>query len=488
MSPRNVIDEPTWQADSLGLPTPDSPHAVSVSLPRWEDVVGYEEGNPDVISRMQAGYPRFFVNRDVKRVSDRMAPGQPCLPFPSRRAAEACAAFVSRESGADTHLTSDEGLYGVATSHEGAASLRAFWQHSGLIVSSRQAQAHLERRAADADAHVHESLRGRVAELYQVPPEDVFLYPTGMAAMLAIVQAINAFRPSRPTLQLGFPYVDSLKVQEKLGTGARFLASTEDLDAIARILEEERPAACFCEIPGNPLLSSPDFSRLVPLLRERDVPLVADDVVATPCNVDLSEYADFTWTSLTKFFAGSGDVMGGAIICNPASRYHDAVRQHVETQFEPLLWPEDAAVLDRQIQGMPERMKRHNAAGLYLAERLREHPAVEQVWYPRWECAEAYEGVRRPEGGWGALLSFLPKDAASKAPRIYDALRICKGPTLGTVFTLACPFTLLAHYGELDWAESCGVSRYLIRVSVGIEEPEALWKRFEPAFSGAAGR
>ena len=46
---------------------------------------------------------------------------------------------------------------------------------------------------------------------------------------------------------------------------------------------------------------------------------------------------------------------------------------------------------------------------------------------------------------------------------------------LGTTFTLACPFTLLAHYGELDWAESCGVSRYLIRISVGLEEVADLW-------------
>ena len=43
------------------------------------------------------------------------------------------------------------------------------------------------------------------------------------------------------------------------------------------------------------------------------------------------------------------------------------------------------------------------------------------------------------------------------------------------------PFTLLAHYNELDWAESCGVSRYLIQISVGLEEPEDLWQRLNRA-------
>jgi cystathionine gamma-synthase len=79
------------------------------------------------------------------------------------------------------------------------------------------------------------------------------------------------------------------------------------------------------------------------------------------------------------------------------------------------------------------------------------------------------------------LITFLPKNAAVNSPFVYDRLPFCKGPSLGTVFTLACPFTLLAHYTELDWAESCGVSRYLIRVSVGLEDPEELWRRLDRA-------
>ena len=89
--------------------------------------------------------------------------------------------------------------------------------------------------------------------------------------------------------------------------------------------------------------------------------------------------------------------------------------------------------------------------------------------------------MRRPSGGWGALITFLPKNADANSPRIYDRLAVCKGPSLGTVFTLACPFTLLAHYTELEWAESCGVSRYLIRISVGLEDPEDLWSRLQAA-------
>ena len=157
--------------------------------------------------------------------------------------------------------------------------------------------------------------------------------------------------------------------------------------------------------------------------------------------------------------------MGGALICNPRSPYHAALKAAARAQHEELLWGEDAAVLAVQSRTFVERMKSHNTNGLFIAEKLRAHPGVERVWYPKWENAAAYESLRRANGGYGALLSFLPRNAATSAPRVFDAMKICKGPSLGTVFSLACPFTLLAHYTELDWAESCDVPRNLIRLS-----------------------
>jgi len=138
----------------------------------------------------------------------------------------------------------------------------------------------------------------------------------------------------------------------------------------------------------------------------------------------------------------------------------------------------------REGGSFPSRIEQHNRNGLAIAECLRRHPAVEKVWYPRWEFAEVYEAVMRRGGGYGGLITFLPRNAAQVSPAVYDRLEICKGPSLGTVFSLACPFTLLAHYTELDWAEDCGVSRYLIRLSVGLEDPDELWTRIERALSG----
>jgi cystathionine gamma-synthase len=486
MSASDLLVEPVWKPDQLGQPIPASTHAVSVALPRWQDVVGYEEKKPEVMTRLASGYPRFVVHPLVQQLAGFLTHGEPSLPFPSARAAELCAEFVRRTPGVEGKVLPHKGVYSVVASGPAHAALRTFWQHTGLIISSRQAEALLAGKTSKSgDEAVRRALRQQLAGWYDCAEDDVFLAPTGMASMFEALQAVLRRSPGRPTAQLGFPYVDTLKLQQKFGAGGILLHHLQDIEQrLQRLLNRERVAGCFCEIPGNPLLGSADLSKLVPLLRDQRVPLVVDDVVATPLNIDVSRHADLVATSLTKFIVGSGDAMGGALICNPRSPLHEELKAIVRNQHEELLWGEDAVVLEQHARNFPERMRRHNATGLFIAEQLRQHPAIERVWYPKWEFSQAYEAVRRPDGGWGALITFLPKKASVTSPDIYDRLPFCKGPSLGTVFTLACPFTLLAHYTELEWAEACGVSRYLIRLSVGLEEPKQLWQRMAGALEG----
>ena len=84
----------------------------------------------------------------------------------------------------------------------------------------------------------------------------------------------------------------------------------------------------------------------------------------------------------------------------------------------------------------------------------------------------------------GSLFSLVLRDP-EKTPAFFDALRVCKGPSLGNNFTMACPYTLLAHYDELDGVDGAGVSRWLVRVSVGLEGLNDLRERFDEALAAA---
>jgi len=138
-------------------------------------------------------------------------------------------------------------------------------------------------------------------------------------------------------------------------------------------------------------------------------------------------------------------------------------------------------ILEKNSRDYPERISCINQTAERLAEFLNQHPKVKRVFYPKYQSVDRYDTLRKPGGGYGGLLSIELKCPEQNTPAFYDALKVNKGPTLGTDFTLVCPYTLLAHYEELEWVESCGVSRWLVRVSVGLEESSELIHRFSSA-------
>jgi len=188
------------------------------------------------------------------------------------------------------------------------------------------------------------------------------------------------------------------------------------------------------------------------------------------------------------------------------------------TTYEDIYWMEDAIYLERNSRDFAPRVHKINRNSEALCDFLRsrslvyrqrqgedvkssdEAPIVmKEVSYPKWITPENYDACRlgsptqapqskadspQREGGYGGLFSItFTSDLASEV--FFDALRCEKGPSLGTNFTLACPYTILAHYTELDWAAEYGVEAGLVRVSVGLEEEGVLIAWFGEALKKA---
>jgi cystathionine gamma-synthase len=500
-------------AEELGSPLPANEHAVSVSLPLWEHNVGYEEGDPQVVGRMRSGYPRFFLHPLVVRLFDECTArfakqGECCFAFPSRRVADTCATYVQRHTGHSSRVISlnQEEVCVVCLPTEAAPVAKEFWQHAGEIVSSRLAAAVLAgaaKRQADAAPNSREavsslagaaaeklSLKQRIAAAVECDPGDVYLFPTGMAAVYTAYRAFQRLRPGRRSIQYGFPYVDILKVQQRFADADGGVAlyphgTADELAQVEQLLQAEAIMGLFCEFPGNPLLRSPDLKRLAELARRHRFPLLVDDTLGAFINVNALPAADVLANSLTKFFSGRGDVMGGSLVLNARGPFYRELQQLLDAEYEDLLFAADAVVLERNSRDFRDRVARINRTAERLCDHLRQHPAVAHVYYPNYETPDNYRAFQRPGGGFGGLFSLLLHDSARTAPACYDALRICKGPNLGTNFSLCCPYTLLAHYHELEFAESCGVSRYLLRVSVGLEDADWLIARFDATLAAA---
>jgi cystathionine gamma-synthase len=184
--------------------------------------------------------------------------------------------------------------------------------------------------------------------------------------------------------------------------------------------------------------------------------------------------------------------------------FYDRLKEVLSTDFEDLYYPEDAVYMERNSRDFRGRIKQVNDNAYDITEYLYSRSiedtslpesdpsastrVIKKVYYPRWCTPEIYNQAKRTptlgKGGFGGLFSItFTSLAASQA--FFDTIACAKGPSLGTSFTLASPYTLLAHYGELDWAAQYGVDSGLVRISVGQENSVSLRQWFEEAVAAA---
>lgn len=484
---RDLSARPAWREEDLGLPLPDSDHACSVCLPTWESVVDYEEGREKVTKRMRAGYPRFFRHPTVARLFEEAraeicGENEDLILLPTRGSVQRAHRWIEQRAETAIRATSYHGFWALVVPAKASKDARLYWRFSGEIISSRQAQDQLDGapRTGSKSALVARAL----AKINGGRPDHTFVFSNGMSAVTAVVRTLTGICGGKKTLQIEFPYVDGLKVQEVFGEGVVYLneACGEAFDEALMRIRRGEFAAVFTEVPSNPLLRTLDLAQLAKACSEGAVPLVLDDSVSGPLNVDALRFGDVVTGSLTKWVSGAGDVMAGAATVREDSPFAAAFCEALAADAVEIapLYIGDAEILLSNIRSYPVRMAASNANGLALAEMLAAHPAVAEVWHPSLTMRENYDMVRRKDGGYGGLLSFVLKNP-KKTPKLYDALEVSKGPSFGTAFTLACPYTMLAHYEELDWAEACGVPPHLIRVSAGAEETESLLAVFRQA-------
>ncbi|KAI6040875.1 pyridoxal phosphate-dependent transferase [Pisolithus marmoratus] len=379
-----------------------------------------------------------------------------------------------------------------------------------LLTTGADAKAALRQRIASFFVHDESPASART----NVSEDDVFLFPCGMSALWNAHQLLLASRPPGKSVVFGFPYTDTLKIIEKSGPGAIFYGhgrdcDIDDLDELLARNVAENPStppilALYTECPSNPRLCSVNIPRLRALADKYDFLIVIDETVGTFANVDVLPYADIIMTSLSKYVGGHATALGGSLVINPRMRHHALLKEHLTSTFEDTYFFPDAIVMERNSRDFLERMRIINANTEYICDFLRMHSTeggtsesegavIKRVWYPKYMTPENYQICRRrlptgeldyENGGYGGLFS-LTFTSMKASCAFYDALEVAKGPSLGTTFTLTCPYTLLGHYWELEWAAEYGVEEGLVRVSIGTEDREVLLRAVDNALRAA---
>ncbi len=275
------------------------------------------------------------------------------------------------------------------------------------------------------------------------------------------------------------------KVMRPMGLDASFVDMT-DPDQVKKAL---RPSTrlMWLETPSNPLLKIFDIAAMVEVATKAGVPVVVDNTFATPMlQRPLELGATAVVHSTTKYLNGHSDVVGGAVITSDA-RLSGQLR-FLQNAMGAVPSPFDCYLVLRGLKTLPVRMRQHVASAQRLAERLSQHPFVRRVAYPGLTRDPGYALARRQMKGPGGMISFEIDGDFTRARTLLERLSIFTcAESLGGVESLAEHPASMTHASiPGDLRAKLGISEGLVRLSVGLEDEDDLWRDLANALSAAA--
>lgn len=479
-----------------------NPHAISVSLPRMADVVGYEEQDPTVLQQLQAGYPRFFMNPLVKQVlhhvrqSVDLQPNIELIPVASAKTVRRLEQLL------DCTLTviEKDGLSFIAIDSSSCLvePIRKFLQHSGLIISSRRAETYLvenkiivdefvEPRMDNADSTIRNTLAGAYGHLNA---EDVILCNSGMTANYGVFSALKALQSQAGRhcfVQFGWLYTDTMEIIKKYSQEHFLMMQIHQLGELEQWLRIHHTsvAAIFTEVPNNPMMQFVDLPELYRMAKKYNIPLVVDGTLGTPFNIELLSYADIAIESLTKFACGTSSLLMGGVMLRSDSVWAQACKELIVEYNEPP-YLKKVEHLGACIGSYAQRVDQIAENTLHFNRYLNAKKQVKQVFSAQSSQAFAnFCKIRKSEKSMPGIVSVVFDKPLAY---YYDSLMLSKGPSLGNNFTLAMPYFYLAHWDLVNHEAGrkallkLGLEPELLRISIGLEPIDQLIGVFENVF------
>ncbi|WGY28570.1 bifunctional O-acetylhomoserine aminocarboxypropyltransferase/cysteine synthase [Proteus mirabilis] len=343
---------------------------------------------------------------------------------------------------------------------------------------------------------------------------------SGMAAITYAIQTIAQVGDNIVSVAklYGGTYNLMAHTFPRIGIEARF-APHDDLLALEALIDEKTKAV-FCESITNPSGNIVDIQALATVAHRHGVPLIVDNTVATPYLCRPFEHgADIIIHSLTKYIGGHGNSIGGIVVDSgkfpwaehkdrfeilntPDVSYHGvnyvehfgAAAYIARCRVAPLrgtgaaLSPFNAFLILQGLETLALRMERHTENAQKVAEYLQNHPQVVWVKYAGLTSHPEHDlAVRYMSGKPAGILSFGIKGGAEAGAKFIDALKlIVRLVNIGDAKSLACHPASTTHRQLNDEElERAGVSRDLIRLSIGIEHIDDIIADLEQALNAS---
>ena len=309
-------------------------------------------------------------------------------------------------------------------------------------------------------------------------------FASGMAAIHAVTLTL---RPGDRILAGSDLYGGTYRLLHKIVNRSGLqvsLAPTHDLQRLEQAFCP-RTRLLWLESPGNPLMSISDISACAELAHRHGALLAVDNTLATPVLTrPLERGADLVMHSATKYLGGHSDLIGGALVVRDRQLYDELY--FIQNATGAVLAPFDCYLLSRGLKTLELRVREHSRSALELAQRLQQDRRIRRVLYPGLPSHPGHELARRQmDGGFGGMLSFELQGSCEQTRQVVAATRLFQlAVSLGAVESLIEQPATMSHasYDPAD-RQAHGIVDGLVRLSVGLEDPQDLWDDLQQALA-----
>lgn len=302
---------------------------------------------------------------------------------------------------------------------------------------------------------------------------------------------------------------------EKMGVKTRFIAG-DNLEDYEKAINE-KTVCVFAEALTNPNISIADIEGLAKVAHKHKLPLIIDNTVSTPYLLRPFEFgADIVVHSMTKYIASHGNSMGGAIVdsgnfdwsCSDKFKcltdkdpsYHGLsytetfgkaayilkARAQLLRDIGCCISPFNSYLTLQGLETLSLRMQRHSDSALKVAEFLKNHKAIKNIYYPGLKDDKYYGLAQKymPKGASG-LLSFVVNGDRAVTTKFIENLKLpIHATNIGDTRTVVTYPALTTHRQlSAKQLEECGISESFIRLSVGLEDVEDITEDLDNALN-----
>ncbi len=297
------------------------------------------------------------------------------------------------------------------------------------------------------------------------------VYLTYLGSGDHIVCHNTLYGPSRGILE---------KKYVKLGIESTFV-DTAEINNVANAIQPNTKLI-FLETPANPTISISDIEAISTIASKNNIPVCVDNTFCSPyLQNPLDLGADIVLHSLTKFINGHADIVGGIVIPKTKEDYDKLNYTMINFGFN--MDPHQAFLVRRGVKTLGIRIDRAQENAMKVAKFLDSHPKIEWVMYPGLKSHPQYELGKKQMKGPGSIISFGLKGGLTAGRMLINHLEFCiLAVSLGGIETLIQHPASMTHSKLSEEAKvSGGITDGLVRLSIGIEEPEDIITDLEKA-------